>query len=101
MHFLKLVNSSADAAPSPKKGDEISPSFSQYLLCTVSTVWDSFFTAHNVFHQIPHLPTEVLLHSDKQSGCGCFGSRSSPSKCSLLSFLRVLLLFACFRTCFF
>ena len=37
---------------------------------------DSFCRVHSCADQIPHLPTSVVLHSDRQSNCGCFGSRT-------------------------
>ena len=41
--------------------------FSQYSLCTVSIVsFNNSFRVHCCVHQIPHLPTSVVLHSDTQ-----------------------------------
>ena len=48
-----------------KESGEISPCLSQYSLCTVSIV-----VVCIRFHA-------VVLHSDRQSSCGCFGSRPS------------------------
>ena len=39
---------------------------------------DSSFRVHSGVQEIPHLATSVVLHSDTQSSCGCFGKRSSP-----------------------
>ena len=43
---------------------------------------DSSFRVHSGVYQIPHLATSVVLHSDRQSSCGCFGSR--PSSCVII-----------------
>ena len=57
--------------------DEISPCFSQCSLRTVFTVVTVPSASTVVFYQIPHLTISVVLHSDRQSSCGCFGSRST------------------------
>ena len=37
---------------------------------------DSSSRVHSCVYWIPHLPTLVVLHSDRKSSCGCFGSRT-------------------------
>ena len=75
--FLKLVNSIAEGALSPRSGDEISPCFQPVFLVDSIHSCDSSFSVHSCVYWIPYFPTSVVLHNDKENGYGCVGSRPS------------------------
>ena len=77
--LLKLVNSGAEVALSLRRGGEISPLFQSGFLVHSLHSFDSSFRVHSGVQYLPHLPTTVVLHSNRQSSCGCFTREHTPS----------------------
>ena len=52
--------------------------FQSETFCTVSLVDISSFKIQCCVSWIPHLPTSVVSHDDRQNSYGCVGARLGP-----------------------